>query len=122
MNKSVAVKRVTVKGKKELYKNTAWDMVDAAEKDKKFAEKVDMNTLPDSLQNKSRKEIQQVIDTKTSERAQIQKDIETVNTKRETWLAAEKLKRVTNKNIATLESEIEKIIKQQAKRYKMVIR
>lgn len=122
LNKSEAVKRVTVKGKKELYKNTTWDMVDAAANDKSFAEKVDIKTLPDSLKNKSRKEIQQVIEIKSAERALVQKDIETINTKREIWLAAEKVKIASGNNIATLESEIEKIIKQQAKRFNMVIK
>lgn len=122
MNKSVAVKRVAVKGKKELYKNSTWDMVDAASNDKQFAEKVDIKTLPDSLQKKSRKEIQQVIDKKTAERSIVQKEIEATNTKREAWLATEKLKRATNNNAATLESEIEKIIKKQAKRFNMVIK
>ncbi len=122
LNKSEAVKRVTVKGKKELYKNTTWDMVDAAEKDKKFAEKVDIKSLPDSMQRKSRGEIQQIIEVKSAERTQVHKDIESVNAKREIWLAAEKAKRTTNNNTATLESEIEKIIKQQARRFNMVIK
>ena len=121
LNKSVAVKRVAVKGKKELYKNTTWDMVDAAENDKRFAEKVDLKSLPDSMQKKSRKEIQYVIETKSTERSQVQKEIESVNTKRESWLATEKVKRASNNNTATLESEIEKIIKQQAKRFNMRI-
>ena len=122
LNKSEAVKRVAVKGKKELYKNTTWDMVDAAEKDKKFAEKVDIKTLPDSMQRKSRGEIQQIIEIKSAERSQVQKDIETVNAKREIWLAAEKIKSTNNNNTATLESEIEKIIKQQARRFNMIIK
>ena len=122
LNKSEAVKRVTVKGKKELYKNTTWDMVDAAEKDKTFAAKVDIKSLPDSMQRKSRGEIQQIIEVKSAERTQVHKDIETVNAKREIWLAAEKAKRATNTNTATLESEIEKIIKQQARRFNMIIK
>lgn len=122
VNKSAAVKRVTVKGKKELYKNTTWDMVDAAEKDKNFVDKVDMKTLPDSLQQKSRKEIQQVIAVKTAERSQIQKEIELINATREAWLAAEKAKKSSVNNTATLESEIEKIIKQQAARFNMLIK
>ena len=97
-------------------------MVDASEKDKNFAQKVDLKTLPDSLKGKSRKEIQQVIDKKTAERAQIQKEIETINTNREVYLANEKKKAVTNNQTATLESEIEKIIKKQAGRFKMVIK
>ncbi|MEO6488476.1 MAG: vWA domain-containing protein [Ferruginibacter sp.] len=119
-NKSAAVKRVEVKGKKELYKNTTWDMVDAAEKDRSFADKVDMRSLPDSLKNKSRKEIKQLIDTKTIERAEVQKDIEEVTTKRQAYIVNEK-KKSSTKQTATLESEVEKLIKKQAVRFKMVI-
>ncbi len=121
MNKSVAAKRIEVKGKKSLYKNATWDMVDAAEKDKDFVAKVDIKTLPDSLQKKSRKEIQQVIDKKTAERTRIQKDIETISEKRGAYIANEKKKAASANKSATLESEVEKIIKKQAVKYKMVI-
>ncbi|CAN5785952.1 hypothetical protein BH11BAC4_BH11BAC4_03920 [soil metagenome] len=121
MNKSVAVKRVTVKGQKDLYKNSTWDIVDAASDDKNFTEKVDMKTLPDSLKNKSRREIKLVIEKKASERSAIQKEIESVNSKREIYIAEEKKKSATGNQHATLESEIEKIIKKQAIRYKMII-
>ncbi|MEP7163166.1 MAG: hypothetical protein ABI741_00655 [Ferruginibacter sp.] len=122
MNKSVAVKRVSVKGKKELYKNSTWDMVDAIEDDKDFADKVDLKTLPDSMKTKSRKEIKEIIVTKSAKRTKVQKDIETVNAKREVWLSEERKKKAVNNNTATLESEIEKIIKKQAKRFNMVIK
>jgi hypothetical protein len=64
MNKSVAAKRVAVKGKKELYKNTHWDMVDAYDSDTSFIAKVDMKTLPDSLQKKNRAELKNIVKTK----------------------------------------------------------
>lgn len=121
-NKTSALKRVAVKGKKELYKNSTWDLVDAAEEDKEFAKKVDLKTLPDSLKNKSRKEIQVIIDRKTAERTQIQKDIEAVNDKRDIYIANEKKKSSTNNKAATLESEIEKTIKKQAVKFKMIIK
>ena len=96
-------------------------MVDAAEKDKNFAEKVDIKTLPDSMQKKSRKEIQLIIEKKSAERTKIHKEIESINTKREVYIANEKKKAATNNKGATLESEVEKIIKKQAVKYKMVI-
>ena len=121
MKKSVDVNRVKVTGKKEQYKNSTWDAVDAAEKDKNFAEKVDIKTLPDSLQKKSRKDIQLIIEKKAAERTKIHKEIESINTQREVYIANEKKKAATNNKSATLESEVEKIIKKQAVRYKMVI-
>ena len=56
------------------------------------------------------------------ERSKIQKDITTLNTQREAFIATEKVKNATNKNnTATLETEVEKIIKEQAKWYNMKI-
>lgn len=121
MSKSAGLKRIAVKGKASLYKNSKWDMVDASIADSLFFAKVDMKTLPDSLQKKSRKELQQVVKQKTTERSLIQKEIEINNTKRENYIAAEKTKAAVKNNTATLETEIEKIIKQQAKQYNIVI-
>ena len=121
MNRSVAVSRVAVKGKKELYKNERWDVVDASSGDAKFLDKVDIKTLPANLQNKSRQELKQIVTEKKNERDSIQNQISTLAAKREIYIVAEKAKQTSAKNTATLESEIEKIIKKQAKLYRMVI-
>lgn len=118
----VAAKRTAVKSKESLYDNRSWDLVDAARGDKDFAEKVDMKSLPDSLKNRSRAELKQVVALKQQERSNIQKDIATVNVQREKYIADEKARMASNtNNAATLETEVEKIIKVQAKRYNMVI-
>jgi hypothetical protein len=122
LNETVAVKRATVKSKKELYKNGNWDMVDAAADDEDFINRVDIKTLPDSLRNKSRAELQQIVTKKNNERSVIQKEIGKLAVKRENYIAAEKLKNTSGKNITTLESEIEKIIRKQAARFNMVIK
>jgi len=122
MNRSVMAKRVAVKGKKELYYNTGWDLVDADKRDSAFYKKVDMKTLPDSLKTKSRLELKQAIVKKSAERDAIQKEIESINTKRETFIATEKAKLANNKADQTLETEIEKIIRQQASRFNMTIK
>jgi hypothetical protein len=121
MNKSAAAQRVAVKGKKQLYKNSTWDLVDASQDDPSVVEKIELNTLPDSLKTKSRAEIKQIVTTKSNERNSIQKEIATVSAKREAFIAAEKTKNNTKANEQTLESEIEKIIRQQARRYNLVI-
>jgi hypothetical protein len=122
MNKSVAAKRVAVKSKSSIYNNSSWDLVDATKSDSSFYKKVDVATLPDSLQKKSRTELQQIVQRKQKERESIQKQIETVNVKRETYIATERAKGSTKNNQPTLETEIEKIIKQQAKRFNMIIK
>ena len=71
MNKSAAAKRVAVKGKKELYNNTAWDLVDAADRDSLFVARVDMKTLPDSLGNKNRAELARIVKKKNGQRGNV---------------------------------------------------
>lgn len=121
MNKSVAAKRIAVKGKKELYKNTNWDLVDAADNDSLFIAKVDLKTLPANLQNMSRAELKAFVKEKNNQRVTIQKEITSLSTKREVFIASEKAKQAGATATSTLESEIEKIVKQQAQRFKMII-
>jgi len=121
MNKSAAAKRVSVKGKQEVYNNSSWDLVDASRNDPAIVEKVDISTLPGNLKSKSRAEIQQIVKAKSDERAAIQKQIATVSVKRESFIATEKTRHTTKTNEQTLESEIEKIIRQQAKKYNLII-
>ena len=111
-NKSAALKRVGVKGKKDLYKNDSWDLVDAdgAGDSKAFIAKLDKKTLPDSLKNKSNDELKKIIDNKKAERGLVQKEIEETNNKREAFITEAK-KRNATKNAPTLETEVEKIIK-----------
>jgi hypothetical protein len=121
LNKSTAAKRVAVKGKKELYNNSTWDLVDASANDSTIITKVDVKTLPDSLRTKSQTQLKQIVIAKSKERTQLQKDIATLSVKRDTYIAAEKAKNTTRNSQTTLESEVEKILRQQAKRFNIVI-
>ena len=120
-NKASALKRAEVKGKKELYRNSQWDLVDASIDDSSFVDKVDMKTLPDSLKTKSRTELKQIVEVKKQERTTIQNQITTLSSERSKFLAEEKKKKAVENNQPTLQSETEKIIIQQARRYNMVI-
>jgi hypothetical protein len=122
INKKVAADRAVVKANSGLYDNSSWDMMDAYRADSNFIARVDMKTLPDSLKNKSRAELKKIVDNKNKERGAIQGEIITINKQRESYIATERAKAaVTNGKSATLESEVEKIIKEQAKRYNMII-
>jgi hypothetical protein len=121
LNKSTAAKRVAVKGKKEIYNNSTWDLVDASANDSTIITKVDVKTLPDSLRSKSQAQLKQIVKAKSNERTQLQKDIAALSVKRDTYIAAEKAKNTTRNSQTTLESEVEKIIRQQAKRFNIVI-
>jgi hypothetical protein len=120
-NKAAAAQRVAVKSKKQLYNNSSWDLVDASNDDASAVDKVDLNTLPDNLKGKSRNEIKQIVTAKSKERTAIQKEISEVSVKREAFIKAEKARQSTKANEQTLESEIEKIIRQQAKKYNLTI-
>ncbi|KYP15632.1 vWA domain-containing protein [Flavihumibacter sp. CACIAM 22H1] len=115
MSKEVAADRVAVKGKKSLYKNTQWDLVDAQEADPQFYNKVNKETLPESIRNKSRAELKTYIEEQTAKRNQIRKELEAVQADREKFIAAEKIKK-TGQSDQTLATEIEKIIRNQARR------
>lgn len=119
----VAAKRTAVKGNKQLYNNASWDLVDAftADSTSRGFGTIDMKTLPDSLKNKSRAELKKIVNSKNTERGAIQKEIMTVTIQRESFIAAERAKNAANNNAATLETEVEKVIRQQAKRFNMVI-
>lgn len=117
----VAAKRMEAKAQSNVYNNASWDLVDATRADSAYISKVDKNTLPDSLKNKSTKELQQYVKQKTAERDAIQKDILTANANRSKYIMEEKAKNATANNTQTLETVIEKSVRQQAARVKMVI-
>jgi hypothetical protein len=122
MSKEAGLKRIKAKSNSKLYNNAGWDLVDAKAAGTVDWAKMDKDGLPDTLKNKSTEEIKMIVDEKSRERAAVQKEIATLNTKRDAYIAAEKAKNATNKNnAATLETEVERIIKEQAKRYKMEI-
>lgn len=121
VSKSAGIKRRTVKGKQGLYKNNDWDLVDASTYNKMAIENLDIKTLPDSLQNKTRAELKILVAQKSAERNSIQTQIAIASVDREKFIAAEKVKLETGNAAPTLETEVEKIIKTQAARFNMRI-
>jgi len=89
VNSYAGVNRAVAKASPGTYKNSTWDLVDAKEDDKKILDKVDFKTLPDSLQKKSKAELEVMVNQKSKERAGIQKEMQDVNMKREAYIAAE---------------------------------
>lgn len=121
LNKSSAAKRAAVKSQKNVYRNESWDLVDAEAAKPGFSASVPKSSLPKDLQNKSPMEVESYVKQMATSRDAIQKEISQLNNKRESFIKTEKAKS-TGKSVQTLETEIEKILKQQAGRYKMVIR
>lgn len=110
-----------MKSQKSVYRNESWDLVDAEAAKPGFAASLPKSSLPRDLQNKSPKEVEAHIKQMSATRNSIQQQIAQLNVKREAFIQAEKAKK-TGKNVQTLETEIEKILKQQASRFKMVIK
>ena len=109
MEESVAVKRAVSKSS-SFYKNSSWDLVDAIEDDEQALDKLENSALPKELQDKSKKEIKEYLRAKQLERAKIQKEIQEVNTKRETYIAKQQ-----SEQKGGLENAMVNAIKRQAK-------
>jgi hypothetical protein len=117
MSKSVGIKRISAKANKAAYRNDEWDLVDAFAKDSMTVRNMASANMPDSLKNKSKDEVVQLLKMKQAERSMVQSEIGQLNTKREAYLVEERKRRAATTNEPTLESEVEKIIKTQGKRY-----
>lgn len=89
------VERTVSKSKKNAYKNEHWDLVDRAEKDAGFIASVKESELPAELKGKSKEEIKKAIATKSAEREKVQKEIEELSKKRQTYIDGEMKKRGT---------------------------
>ncbi|PWN68927.1 hypothetical protein C1631_012705 [Chryseobacterium phosphatilyticum] len=87
------VERTVSKSKKNAYKNEHWDLVDKAEKDAGFITNIKQSELPDDLKGKSSEEIKKRIAIKSAERGKIQKEIEELSRKRQTYIDREMKKR-----------------------------
>ena len=118
-NKTAAAKRVEVKSKGGIYKNSSWDLVDAYNDDKAVIKKVDKKTLPVQLKGKTDDEIEKYVSTKAAERENVRKQIGEINVKRQAYIKQEKAK--LSDTPTTLETEIERIIRQQAQKFRMKI-
>lgn len=122
MSKSAGLKRIKSKSDSRVYDNAKWDLVDAVDKDGDgIIDQMDRGDFPDSLKNKTTAQIKKIVAENSAERGRIQKEITALNLKRDEYIATEKAKKATNSNASNLETEVEKIIKEQAKRFNMKI-
>ncbi len=121
MSKSAGLKRVAAKSNSAAYQNVEWDLVDKYKYDSIAFKKLSKAELPDSLKNKSKDEIEKIVQEKSNQRQATQHKISELNKQRDAYIAAENVKRANTKKEQTLESEVEKMIKEQVKRYNMKI-
>ncbi len=120
--KKTEMKRIAAKANSKVYKNGSWDLVDADEDGKLDDILKDRKELPDSLKNKTKEEIKAIINEKAKQRSVAQKEIVELNAKRDAFIAEERKRRANTKQENTLETEVEKIIKEQVKRSNMNVK
>jgi len=120
-SKKQEMARIKTKANNKVYDNATWDLIDANTKGKLDEAIADKNSLPDSLKNKSKAEIKAIVEEKAKQRSAVSQEINELTAKRDAYIAEERKKRASNKQENTLETEVEKIIKEQARRYKMQI-
>jgi len=120
-NNKAYFKRAEAKAQSNVYGNASWDLVDAYNAQKDILKKIEFKTLPDSLRNKTVSELEVLVRTKSAERIKIQKQIMTVSASRNSFIAAEKAKKAGGSKESTLETVIDKALKEQVRRVKMVI-
>lgn len=120
-SKKQQMARIKTKANSKVYDNASWDLIDAENKGKLEEVIADRNALPDSLKNKTKEEIKIIVQEKARQRSAVNEKINELTAKRELFIIEERKKNAAAKQENTLETEVEKIIKEQARRYKMNI-
>ena len=118
MSKKAGIKRAEAKSNSMVYNNADWDLVDRTTGKDEEIRKIDKESLPDSLQNKSTAELKVIIVQKQKERAAVQTKIIALNQQRQQYINNQK-NNTGGQQVSTMETEVERIIKEQVKRFKM---
>jgi len=105
-----AVKRAVSKSS-HFYKNSSWDLVDAAADNVKI-EEIEDEQLPEELQGKTVEEKKIFVEEKAKERKRIQAEIQELNKKREAYVAEEQKAKGEDSDV--LDKVMVKSIKEQA--------
>lgn len=85
MEEAVAVKRAVSKSS-GLYKNSSWDLVDAADEEDFDVRKIEKEYLPADIRDKNEEELEAYISEKKKERKKIQEEIRSTNARREQYI------------------------------------
>jgi hypothetical protein len=121
LSKKAGLARVSVKASRGLYDSSSWDLVDAYSNDSSVVDKINTNALPENFRNKNKQQIRALVKENATQRINIQKEIGRLSDLRSRYIAEEKKKRAATNAATTLETEMERIIREQAKRYNMII-
>lgn len=95
-----------------LYRNSSWDLVDAAKDKTVKLEELKSEELPEAMQKLKPEERQQFVDAKANERADIQQKIQSLNSDREKFVA-EKRKTQSGDKTDTLDEAMINAVREQ---------
>ncbi|HEX6916275.1 MAG TPA: vWA domain-containing protein [Chitinophagaceae bacterium] len=120
VSRRALMQRNEAKVMRGVYDNSGWDLVDAYSADSTVLSRVDTSTLPDSLKGKSKQALQIVVIRKTTERNNIRQELTDLHALRNNYINDEKRRRGTN-GASTLETEMEKLLRIQAREFGIVV-
>jgi hypothetical protein len=101
----------------KVYDNKTWDLVDAAKEDEKIVEKAKAEELPKEMKGMTVEQRKVYVKTKTEERKKIQVEIQSLNKKRQEYIATHTPQEEQDN---MLDGALIKAIKQQAKTKNLV--
>ena len=101
-----------------VYDNKTWDLVDASKQSDFELEKISSKDLPEEMQSMSVTEKMNYIQQKSNERESISKEIQELNTKRDAYVAEQ---RISQNNEEMLDNAILSSLKNQAKSRNFII-
>ncbi|MBK7129607.1 MAG: VWA domain-containing protein [Crocinitomicaceae bacterium] len=110
---SNSTERVIVKGNKNLYKNSSWDLVDASEQPGFKLSDIEVEELPKVMREMSYPEREKYLEKMKLKREEIQEEIRTLADKREKYIQ-EKKKEMADSGQDSFEDAIISAVKQQA--------
>jgi hypothetical protein len=98
------------------YKNSSWDLVDAVKDNEKIITEVDEKSLPQEMRGMTAQERKAYVAQKAEERNTIQKEIQDLNKKRQSYIRANTPKEATD---ASLDDALLRALKSHAKTKKL---
>lgn len=101
------VKRAISKSS-HVYKNSSWDLVDAAEDDLSIIEEVEEESLPDEMKSMTADQRKTYVVEQTSKRKMVQKEIQSLSTQRKQYI-------VENQPIENQEGMLDQVLIQSIK-------
>ncbi|MDA0841129.1 MAG: VWA domain-containing protein [Planctomycetota bacterium] len=98
------------------YRNASWDLVDACKEGKVELTKLKKEDLPAELQKLSQEDLDTYVETKRSERAKVQKEINDLNTARRAYIDKERNALAATKGEDTLDAVMIRTVRGQAEK------